>query len=192
MTAKKTTTKPRKKSTPKATAAPETKKIPASMWFFNFILAAGFLGFLYYLKDIPETSQKVASPKPAEKASVPPAAKPKPAETKPFPYDYAKILPKAEVIPPNVKEYEPKEDINKYVYRLQTGSFRRREDAEKQKASIAFLGMRGEIKELRQDNGNVWYRVEVGPITSRSKMNKAVDKLVKISIQPLVRKEKVD
>lgn len=192
MTAKKTTNKPRNKSTPKAAPPPENKKIPASMWFFNFILAAGFLGFLYYLKDVPQTAQKSPAPHPVEKAPTAPAAKPKPSETKPFPYDYAKILPKAEVIPPNVKEYEPKEDINKYVYRLQTGSFRRREDAEKQKASIAFLGMRAEVKEQHQDNGNVWYRVEVGPIASRSKMNKAVDKLVRISIQPLVKKEKVD
>ncbi|HTN35153.1 MAG TPA: SPOR domain-containing protein, partial [Marinobacter sp.] len=37
-------------------------------------------------------------------------------------------------------------------------------------------------------SGAVWYRVNVGPFTSRSQANAAVDKLVNINIQPLVRK----
>jgi cell division protein FtsN len=71
---------------------------------------------------------------------------------------------------------------------LQSGSFRKAEDAERQRAEIAFQGLRAAVQKIDLEEGNVWYRVNVGPFTSRSQMNAAVDKLVSISIQPLVRK----
>ncbi len=168
-------------------------RIPTSMWLLNLALAALFLGFLYYLKEVPQTTLAPV-PSPVREVPVESRSTAQPVagqeETR-FKYDYEKLLPQAKVIPPNVKEYEPKEDVTKYEYRLQTGSFRRREDAEKQKAAIAFQGLRAEIREIRNSDSDIWYRVEIGPITSRSRMNKAVDKLVRISIQPIVRKQKI-
>jgi cell division protein FtsN len=193
VTAKRTSKTQKKKAPPRK--EPEARKIPASMWILNLALAALFLGFLYHLRNVPQTTI-AATDKPAPaaasvaKAPALPAAEKK-IDKAPFHYDYEKLLPEAKVIPPNVKEYEPKEDTATYEYRLQTGSFRRREDAEKQKAAIAFQGMRAEIKELKKSEADIWYRVEVGPITSRSRMNKAVDRLVRINIQPLVLKQKL-
>lgn len=71
---------------------------------------------------------------------------------------------------------------------MQSGSFRSKEDAERQRAQIAFQGLRASIQRINLDNGSIWYRVNVGPFTSRSQMNSAIDKLVSLSIQPLVRK----
>jgi len=73
-------------------------------------------------------------------------------------------------------------------YLIQSGSFRSKEDAERQRAHIAFQGLRASVQRIDLDSGAVWYRVNVGPFTSRSQANAAVDKLVNINIQPLVRK----
>ena len=71
---------------------------------------------------------------------------------------------------------------------MQTGSFRQQQDAERQRAEIAFQGLRAQVKRIDLDSGSIWYRVNVGPFTSRSQMNAAIDKLVNLNIQPLVRK----
>ena len=73
---------------------------------------------------------------------------------------------------------------------MQTGSFRNKSDAERQKATVAFQGIKAKIKVITSDSGTKWYRVTAGPYTNRSKMNGALDKLVAINIQPLVKKTK--
>ncbi|MEP6133032.1 SPOR domain-containing protein, partial [Marinobacter sp.] len=75
-----------------------------------------------------------------------------------------------------------------FDYLVQTGSFRQQQDAERQRAEIAFQGLRAQVKRIDLDSGSTWYRVNVGPFTSRSQMNAVIDKLVDLNIQPLVRK----
>ena len=98
------------------------------------------------------------------------------------------MLPESEVVPPTVEEYTPSPATQDFRYLVQAGSFRTAGDAERQRAQIAFQGLQTKVSQITTDEGKTWYRVNVGPFDSRSQMNSAVDKLVAINIQPLVRK----
>ncbi|WP_373001383.1 SPOR domain-containing protein [Marinobacter sp.] len=186
--------KPAKPSKPKA-ARPKSTPSARSQhgglslkWILSLAAVGGFIGFIVYLNSLP------TSPGPQQTVTEKPAQKPaqKPAETaseedKPG-FRFYEMLPESEVIPPKVEEYTPGPTQTDFHYLLQSGSFRSKEDAERQRAQIAFQGLRASTQRIDLDNGSVWYRVNVGPFTSRSQMNSAIDKLVSLNIQPLVRK----
>lgn len=181
----------------KGKSTPARKPVPVWLWLLNLAAASGFVYFLYYLQKVPD------APAPALKAPTQSTAQPKTntatqnatgekptssAENKPR-FEFYEVLPETEVNPAPVEAYAPKKSLHNYDYLIQTGSFRNREDAERQKATIAFQGLRAEIREVTGESGT-WYRVQIGPISNRSTMNKAVDRLVAINIQPLVKKVK--
>ena len=181
--------RPARSRAPKAAVRARTQHGSLSMKSVLALAAVGgFIGFIIYLNSIP------ASDAPAKGAA--PTAQPAPAKTPaPVKPDVAKpsfrfyeMLPETEVMPSTVDEYTPGPGRPQVDYLLQSGSFRKAEDAERQRAEIAFQGLRASVQKIDLEEGNVWYRVNVGPFTSRSQMNAAVDKLVSISIQPLVRK----
>lgn len=149
----------------------------------------GFIGFIIYLNGVPGPDAPVGSTAPMVQqqapVKVPALAKPEPAKPN---FRFYEMLPETEVMPSTVDEYTPGPGRPQVDYMLQSGSFRNAEDAERQRAQIAFQGLRAAVQKIDVEEGNVWYRVNVGPFTSRSQMNAAVDKLVSISIQPLVRK----
>tara|TARA_Y100000052_G_C2930997_1_gene74323 strand:+ start:58 stop:567 length:510 start_codon:yes stop_codon:yes gene_type:complete len=153
----------------------------------------GFIGFIVYLNTLP------GGPETARQTPIqehPPVVPKQPANTtakqdtrpKEQNFRFYEMLPESEVVPPKVEEYTPGPAMQEFDYVVQSGSFRSKEDAERQRAQIAFQGLRAHVQRIDLDNGSVWYRVNVGPFNSRSQMNSAVDKLVTINIQPLVRK----
>ncbi|WP_051085447.1 SPOR domain-containing protein [Hahella ganghwensis] len=179
----------------KKTTSSSQKKVPGWVWAFNLALAAMFLYFLYYLKSVPETTeiespgqtttkQSTSPQKPAEESDAPQKEDPR--------FKFYDMLPETEVVAPKVEEYTPKKLPENYAYMLQTGSFRTFDDAERQRAMIGFQGLKAQVEKYQASEDNIWFRVKVGPFTSRSKMNSAVDKLVAINIQPLVKKLKTD
>ncbi|MEC7815776.1 MAG: SPOR domain-containing protein [Pseudomonadota bacterium] len=157
-------------------------------WILSLAAVGGFVGFIVYLNSLPTTSgpQQPSvtqpAPKPAEKSPGATAREDKPG------FRFYEMLPESEVVPPKVEEYTPGPAQQEFNYLVQSGSFRSQEDAERQRAQIAFQGLRANIQRIDLDSGSVWYRVNVGPFTSRSQMNSAIDKLVSLNIQPLVRK----
>lgn len=159
-------------------------------WILSLAAVGGFIGFIVYLNTLPGGSEpNTAKPSP----SAPVKEAPAPAVTAPSKeqepkFRFYDMLPESEVVPPKVNEYSPNPSQQEFTYLVQSGSFRQQEDAERQRAQIAFQGLRAQVQRIDLENGNVWYRVNVGPFTSRSQMNSAVDKLVSINIQPLVRK----
>lgn len=159
-------------------------------WILSLAMVGGFIGFIAYLNSMPSPEeQQAATPKPApSKPSEPAPAERKKEQQQSF--QFYDMLPESEVVPPKVEEYDPGPTAaeRQYRYLVQTGSFKGHDDAERQRAQIAFQGLRANIEKVTLDSGTIWYRVNVGPFDSRSKMNSAVDKLVSISIQPLVRK----
>ncbi|MBL3558298.1 MULTISPECIES: SPOR domain-containing protein [Marinobacter] len=157
-------------------------------WILSLAAVGGFIGFIAYLNSLPTPEQQPSERPPAQ----PPAAKQQAPETttseeKPG-FRFYDMLPDSEVIPPDVEEYTPGPSQQTFDYLIQTGSFRNQKDAERQRAEIAFQGLGAKVKRIDLDSGSTWYRVNVGPFTSRSQMNAAIDKLVKLNIQPLVRK----
>lgn len=162
-------------------------------WILSLAAVGGFIGFIVYLNTItPQPGRPVVANQPPQTAPAPapsgtgtsqaPTAQQQPG------FRFYEMLPDSEVIPSDVEEYTPGPAQQQYTYLVQTGSFRSPTDAERQRAQIAFQGLRANVSRIDLDSGSTWYRVNVGPFTSRSQMNAALDKLVSISIQPLVRK----
>lgn len=187
-----------KKKPAKATRAPKKRTKPAAparsqrgglsfKWILSLATVGGFIGFIVYLNSVPPSPGP--QPKPtAQKPAQQPAEKTAKQQEKEPGFRFYDMLPESEVVPPKVDEYTPGPSKQNYDYIVQSGSFRSKEDAERQRAKIAFQGLRASVQNIELDSGTVWYRVNVGPFTSRSKMSSAVDKLVSINIQPLARK----
>ncbi|MFE8072866.1 SPOR domain-containing protein [Marinobacteraceae bacterium S3BR75-40.1] len=172
---------------PTQTAGPST-----AQWLMIVALTSGFVGFMVYLYSVPPAAPPaVTMPPPSQPAPAKPGStgKPRGEETRDF--RFYEMLPESEVVAPKVEAYQPDNGAGEdYFYMLQTGSFRTAADAERQKAQIGFQGLRAEVKEVNLDSGARWYRVQVGPFISRSKMNSAFDRLVSINIEPMIRKIK--
>lgn len=103
-------------------------------------------------------------------------------------YTFYEILPKSEVVPPDVPEYKstPKSAKSYSIYVLQAGSFRNSADADRLRAQLILEGLPNVItNKVESSDGSLWYRVRTGPFDSRSKLNKAQDKLVRMNLQPL-------
>ncbi len=181
--------------------APPPSPIPGWVWIFGISALLAFASFLYFLTTVPADKADTRAPtpvaeKPAEKAPAKVTSKPKATakdekkQPEPARFEFYEMLPQTTVATPRVEEYQPAPDKEQFHYLLQVGSFRSAQDAERQRAMVAFQGMKGTIDQVTASDGSQWYRVHVGPFDSRSRMNKAVDKLVTINIQPLVKKIK--
>ncbi|MGM0954016.1 MAG: SPOR domain-containing protein [Pseudomonadota bacterium] len=164
-------------------------------WILSLAVVGCFVGFIVYLNTLPGGEEPSAS-KPASSRQqvteppepVRPAPESNTANQEKQKFRFYDMLPESEVVTPEINEYTPGPNIQDFDYIVQAGSFRKQQDAERLRAEIAFQGLRAHVQTVEQDNGSMWYRVNAGPFKSRSKMNSAVDKLVSIDIQPLVRK----
>jgi len=74
----------------------------------------------------------------------------------------------------------PKTDA---VYFLQAGAFVKRADADVQKANLAIQGIQAQLSEVTTD-GNILWRVRVGPYNSPEETNPLRDKLNSMGIKP--------
>jgi len=189
--------KPRKAAKPKE-KAPARNVQHGSLslkWILSLAVVGCFIGFIVYLNTLPG-GDKPSAPRPASTGPqtveppkpVKPAPKSTTAKQEEQRFRFYDMLPESEVATPEVNEYTPGPNMQDFDYIVQAGSFRNQKDAERMRAEIAFQGLRAHVQNVEQDNGSVWYRVNAGPFKSRSNMNSAVDKLVSIDIQPLVRK----
>ena len=157
-------------------------------WILSLAAVGGFVGFIAYLNSLPAPDQaRHSSPADSQDKTDTTTSSEQPTDKKPG-FKFYDMLPDSEVVPPKVDEYTPGPGQTDFDYLVQTGSFKTEKDAERQRAQIAFQGLRAFVSQIDLDSGSTWYRVNVGPFTSRSQMNSAVDKLVSINIEPLVRK----
>ena len=102
-------------------------------------------------------------------------------------YEFYELLPKSEIQPAAVKEYKstPKDAKLDKQYVLQAGSFRNAADAEKMRAQLLLSGLSNVHTSQSEGTNGLWYRVRLGPFDNRSAMNKAHDKLARMSINPM-------
>lgn len=185
-------TKKSSSATLKQSKSPEAATKRAVPIVLLIVLISAFSYGLYYLQSIPPTKSlpetAIQSTSKKDTNTQTPITEKKPDTRFKF-YD---LLPESKIKPSEVDAYQFKEKgkETKYLYLVQTGSFRNKKDAERQKATIAFKGIKADITVVTSKNGEAWYRVVAGPYTNRSKMNDVLDKLVSINIQPLVKKVK--
>ncbi len=87
-------------------------------------------------------------------------------------FDFYKILPEMEVPIPDwglaekpSDETPPQSGLAPGAYLLQVGSFKRFEDADRAKASLALRGITASIQRVVINGQDVWFRVHVGPLS---------------------------
>lgn len=172
---------PKKRKKKNQVVKKKSTQVPGWVWLFTGIVTGLFIAFLGYLADVnPESA-----PEPLENASATAPAKPKPK------FEFYTLLPEQEVIVPmetdNMAAEQPREKV---LYILQTGSFRNAADADRQRASLILLGLEAKVDKVKTDNGDTWHRVQVGPYSSRSKLQKTRGILVSKGINPLTLEKK--
>lgn len=189
-----------RKAAPKKAAPPPPRRKPWGLILFTPLVLGG-LGFLLYtlLQTPPQPStattpkvEKVA-PKPPPKPAAKPVAKaePEPApaaeEPKQSKFEFYEMLPKTEVVAPKVDVYKstPKDAKMEHRYLLQAGSFRNKSDAESMRAKLILQGLPGVKVDQSSGSSGIWYRVRLGPFDNKTAMNKARNKLGKLSILPM-------
>lgn len=72
------------------------------------------------------------------------------------------------------------------AYVLQVGSFRRFQDADRSKASLALLGLSADIQRVVINGDDVWYRVRLGPFDERPELDAVRARLTENEIDSLL------
>ncbi len=146
---------------------------PGWVWLLAGLGIGLMVALLVYLKTQRESSVAPtgAPPKAARKH----APTRKPARQRKLRYEFYTILPESEVVIPDQSlprsGQQPKSATFKAgAYMLQAGSFRRRADAERRKASLALLGIPASIQSVNV-NGDTWHRIRIGPFRSLAEIN---------------------
>jgi len=186
---------------PSAPVAPPKKRFPVVLSLLTIVALCGLGYLLYQLAGIspagPTPSAQVAKPSTPVTPKSTPVTESKPARSTPVvstsdkpeekTYDFYKMLEDKEVDAPEVPVYKstPKTEQMKQSYLLQTGSFRSQADAEKMRAQLLLQGLPNVHTNRTEGKNGVYYRVRTGPFETRSALNKAQDKLVRLNIQPL-------
>ena len=156
-----------------------TPSVPGWVWFLTGLVAGIFVSFLAYLgKIVPSDPQTTG-------LSVLPKAEPD-QMVEEMQFDFYDLFPKSEV--PIVEEYNTEglraESDGPFAYLLQAGSFPRPDDADQLRAELILLGMDVFVKEIKID-GDKWYRVMVGPLTTDLELNRTQDKLAQADIESI-------
>lgn len=187
-----------KKGATRRTPPPQKRK---TAWWLWLLVPAILVAFIYGLTQLNQVAPKSAPIEktkavPIEKTKVAPKPKPTPApvkEKEPIPvapkkdtFEFYQILQNSEVDTSHVDAYQstPRGEQDFY-YMLQAASFRSPEDADRMRAKLILSGMvEASIRKTTGQGEQPWYRVVLGPYESRSKMNRAEDKLVSMEISP--------
>lgn len=188
--AKKTAPKPGKSSNSKTTEAPAKpkKKIPAIIWIVLGISIA--LGSQYgyrHLKNNPEVSSVIEKANETISKTTEKAIEPiKEMKDEAPRFEFYEILKKNEVtVSVDQTATQPKK---KFHYIVQAGSFRNKSDAEQMRSRLILNNLTNASTDTITTKSGTWHRVNVGPFTNRSRLEKARDTLASMDIQGLVKK----
>ncbi len=143
-------------------------------WYFSGLCTGLVASLLLYLVTLP--------PGPGSAPGTTAEAEGQPEVPKPR-FDFYTMLPeqRIEVAPDEYAEpggkrasAEPAapattQPASRDRYLLQAGSFRQREDADRRRAELLLLGLEPWIEEASGENGR-WFRVFLGPFSSRARM----------------------
>lgn len=169
--------KPAQRSAPKKntrkTDKPATKpRLPSWIWFISGVIVTLFTQFLFHLTQV-DTSNL---PKEIGEKKTPATVVEKAPEKKRPKIEFYNTLKNREVkVPTNVVKAREQESYN---YALQAGAFKKRQDAEQQRAEIILMGLDASIESRKNKSGTLYHRIIVGPFTSRSTLSSARNKLI--------------
>ena len=160
----------------------------------GLVVAAG----VYLRGATPSKTAAAASakPAPADRAQARQpnrtSGTPAPTQSEQSRFDFYEMLPKYEVVIPEVEtaaspatRAKPIEEPGSYV--LQAGSFGAAADAERLRANLALLGIESRVQRVTIDD-DVFHRVRIGPITDLNALNRIRKQLRDARIDPMVMK----
>jgi cell division protein FtsN len=169
--------------------------------FITGVLVGLTAATVYFkLNGAPLVPPSLSKAAPAEQAAATnPSAKPDaaPTATEPAPpkptFDFYKILPGSEVkVPDNeLTEPQPAPDSTPEPasYLLQVGAYQKFEEADQIKAQLALQGISSTIQKVVNKGHEVWYRVNVGPLTGLEEVQSMRARLVEGGAKVVVVKQ---
>ena len=181
---------------------PKKQRKPAvsrGVMLLTLVVSIAFLAGLLMLSQQPDDAKASTAvsekTNPTKAVKVTPKNNSKAASNQNDSFDFYTLLPDSEVTPVQVDAYisTPKDPNKKTDALLQAGSFRKLADANRLRAKLILLNMTNVVTEKTvSSSGSVWYRVRVGPFSSRSTLNKAEDILAQQGIQSLQIKKRAN
>ena len=175
------------------------KQAPGWVWLSAGLVIGLFIAFLVYLREhVPDERPSSLGTRTPQSGQVPAAHKTKPAQdvtsqARPVPprprFEFYTILPEREIRVPE-HELAPRARRSPDNYVLQVGSFRKRDEAERLKASLALIGLEADIQSVSINEGDTWYRVRLGPYRDLPSLNEARARLREHRMEPMVLKNR--
>ncbi len=194
---------------------PARSRVPGWVWMFTTVTAIAFVGFLYYLSQLPAESggaeavrKEVQNLANQPKTDTQPKAEPQaPKEDTKAPsleqaFEFYKLLKDDEVpvLLPEPKApttTQPGGTITPSTpapttagkrWMIQVASFSRVEDADRLRAELIINGLtEAHLNTVDLGDKGTYHRVMVGPFDNRSRLNKAQDILVGLRHEVMVR-----
>ena len=176
----------------KRSSAPRKKKpvrpaTPGWIWLITGLSLGLFVAFLIYIRD----QGAASTPAPADSERQTHKSEEKEQKTgSGSRFQFYTLLPEMEVVVPDTTtasgSEKRKANVSPQRFLLQAGSFRRWQDADARKASLALLGVESEIQKVELENDEVWHRVRVGPYASRRELDSVRTLLFENEIETLL------
>ena len=167
----------------------QPKAMPGWVWLLaglSFGLAvAAFVYILRPAPDMPRADQATApvTEKPQASAKKKDEPIPLPPKEKPR-FTFYEILRDQEVVIPKEQSRDskpPKADApaagGKEQYLIQVASFREQKEADRQKASLALIGIESRIESVTIDGKDTYYRVRIGPESNWQRVQSTLSRL---------------
>jgi len=168
----------------------EKKPLPGFVWLLAGLAIGLFVALLVYLDAQPKTTGSFSSAVQNELNKIKPQPKPRAdkkttaARQEPK-FNFYTILPELEVLIPDSETRPPenksKPGITREItsgkqYILQAGSFRKQDDADKLKASLALLGFEASVQHVTINHED-WHRVRLGPYANTGDLYRNINLL---------------
>lgn len=110
------------------------------------------------------------------------------ASPAPRAFTFYELLPNQEVVVPDAAGDRPAtaKPATPEQYLIQVASYRNPDDADRQKASLALLGLEARVETVTIDGRETYYRVRLGPLTGLEAAQKMVAQLDENGIDALL------
>ena len=107
-------------------------------------------------------------------------------------YTFYSRLKDFEVVVNEESAYNSSRSVSEnYIYLIQAGSFKTKAQAERLLVELTLLGLEPNINSAKNSSGNLWYRVRLGPFTTRGGMTAARSTIISNNLEAMVMKRKI-
>lgn len=162
-----------------------SSSLPAWAWLLTGVVTGLFLAFLYYLAGV-----KVPNDGSSPAITDPSSAKNNSGRAPKF--DFYTVLKDVEAMSNDKAAKSPSADKTPATtaatgkQMIQTGSFQNIQDADRRRAQLLLLGLEVKTEKVEVRPGQIFHRVQVGPFSSATALQKAKQTLDENDIEHIV------